>query len=93
VHGRWSALLGRTAFIGGVALRAMPQVGGAVVIDYLGSTARGVVRSIDHDARRLEVETEDGRTLTFELNRATATFTADGSQTGARLSFEAPGAC
>jgi hypothetical protein len=90
-HRRRAALLGRTAITGGVALRAMPEVGGAVVIDYLGSTARGVVSSVDQDARRLEVETEDGRTLTFELNRATATFTADGSQTGPRLSFETPG--
>jgi hypothetical protein len=69
----------------------MPEVGGSVVIDYLGSTARGVVHSVDVDARRLEVTTEDGQTLSFELNRATATFTAGGSQTGPRLIFEAPG--
>lgn len=66
----------------------MPQVGGSVLIDYLGSTVRGVVRSVDERARRLEVATEEGQTLTFELNRATATFTAGGNQTGPRLSFE-----
>jgi hypothetical protein len=66
----------------------MPVAGGAVRIDYLGSTLRGVVSSVDQEGRRLEVATEDGRRLSFELNRATATFTADGSQTGPRLSFE-----
>ncbi len=69
----------------------MPEVGGPVTIDYLGSMARGVVRSVDPDARRLEVDTEDGATLSFELNRATATFTAGGSQTGPRLSFGSVG--
>jgi hypothetical protein len=73
-----------------VTLRAMPEVGGAVRIDYLGSAVRGVVSSVDQEARRLEVATEDGRRLSFELNRATATFTADGSQTGPRLSFVPP---
>ena len=67
----------------------MPVVGGAVLIDYLGSTRRGTVRRLDQDGRVLEVATEDGDALTFTLNRATATFTADGSQTGPRLSFQA----
>ena len=52
-------------------LRAMPEIG----------------RPVDADGRRLVVETEDGGALAFELNRATATFTAGGSQTGARLRF------
>jgi len=30
---------------------------------------------------------EDGETIAFTLNQATATFTSDGSQVGARLSF------
>jgi hypothetical protein len=66
----------------------MPEVGGAILVDYLGATLRGTVRVVDPDGRRLEVTTEDGDTLTFSLNRATATFTEDGSQTGARLRFE-----
>jgi hypothetical protein len=66
----------------------MPVVGGAVLIDYLGSTLRGTVGRVEPDGRRLEVLTEDGDTLTFSLNRATATFTADGSQIGPRLRFE-----
>ena len=47
----------------------------------------GIVRSVTTRARRLEVETEDGRLETFLLNRATATFTSAGSQVGARLRF------
>ncbi|MGI8713080.1 MAG: hypothetical protein ACR2NR_07855 [Solirubrobacteraceae bacterium] len=70
-------------------LRAMPQVGGQVSIEYLGATVTGVVSQVDVDGRRVEVTTDDGRLETFALNRATATFTADGSQTGARLRFSA----
>ncbi len=69
----------------------MPRVGGAVVVNFLGSTVRGTVDEIAADGRRLRVTTEEGDTLWFALNRATATFTAEGHQTGARLSFE-PGA-
>ncbi len=65
----------------------MPEIGRPVLIDYLGVTLAGTVVRVLQDGRRIEVETEDGATLTFELNRATATFTADGSQTGARLRF------
>jgi hypothetical protein len=65
----------------------MPQVGGDVLIDYLGSTVAAAVRHVDEDGRRLEVVTEDGAMLTFTLNRATAIFTADGGQTAARLRF------
>jgi hypothetical protein len=70
-----------------VPLRAMPQVGGSVLIDYLGSTVRGTVREVRDGGRRLEVVTEDGRVLSFALNRATATFTAGGGQTAPRLRF------
>jgi hypothetical protein len=65
----------------------MPVLGGSVLINYLGSTVRGTVKHIHGEGRRLEVETEEGATLTFMLNRATATFTADGGQTGPRLTF------
>jgi hypothetical protein len=66
----------------------MPMIGGSVRVNFLGSTVRGTVRSVADDGRRLLVATEDGEVLTFALNRATATFTADGHQTGARLTFE-----
>ena len=68
-------------------LRSMPVVGGRVVVSYLGATVPGTVRSVSDDGRRLEVTTEDGQNLAFALNRATATFTAAGEQTGARLTF------
>ena len=67
----------------------MPQVGGAVLVDYLGVTVGGIVHAVDGDGRRLEVVTEDGATLAFALNRATGTFSVDGAQTGARLRFVA----
>lgn len=66
----------------------MPVVGGAVVVNFLGSTVRATVDTVDDDGRRLHVTTEDGEALWFALNRATATFTAEGHQTGARLSFD-----
>ncbi len=71
-----------------VALRVMPVVGAEVIIDHLGSVERGVVHAVDPEARTVEVAGEHGRTLVFSLNRATATFTSDGGQTGSRLRFE-----
>jgi hypothetical protein len=65
----------------------MPEVGGSVLVDYLGATVHGTVREVAADGRRLEVVTEDGAALTFELNRATAMFTAGGGQTAPRLRF------
>jgi hypothetical protein len=63
----------------------MPQPGGSVLIDYLGTTVHGTVREVSDEGRRLEVVTDDGATLTFALNRAT--FTAGGGQTAPRLRF------
>jgi hypothetical protein len=68
-------------------LRVMPHVGRAVLVDHLGVSLRGIVHRIEGDGRHLEVLTEEGSTMAFALNRATATFTAGGSQTGARLRF------
>ena len=65
----------------------MPELGGSVLIEYLGSTVHGTVRDVAEDGRRLEVVTEDGEMLSFELNRATAMFTAGGGQTAPRLRF------
>jgi hypothetical protein len=70
-----------------VPLRAMPELGGSVLVDYLGTTVAGTVRQIRDGGRELEVLTEDGATITFRLNRATATFTTDGGQTAPRLRF------
>jgi hypothetical protein len=68
-------------------LRAMPEVGGAAVVSFLGCAVYATVGSVSPDGRRLEIITEDGESLWFALNRATATFTAEGHQTGARLTF------
>jgi len=65
----------------------MPTPGRPVAIDYLGTTVGGTVSQVADDGRRVEVVTDDGASLTFVLNRATATFTADGGQTGPRLRF------
>ncbi len=65
----------------------MPEVGRSVLVDYLGVTVHGTVKEVADEGRRLEVVTEDGATLTFELNRATAMFTAGGGQTAPRLRF------
>jgi hypothetical protein len=65
----------------------MPRVGGRVTVEYLGATVRGVVIAVDPAVPQVEVETDDGARQTFGLNRATATFTAGASQTGARLRF------
>jgi hypothetical protein len=65
----------------------MPEAGRPVLIEYLGSTVRGTVKEVAAEGRRLEVVTEDGAALTFELNRATAMFTAGGGQTAPRLRF------
>lgn len=66
----------------------MPRVGGTVLVSFLGSSVRATVEAVASDGRRLQVMTEDGETIWFALNRATATFTAEGHQTGARLSFD-----
>jgi hypothetical protein len=73
-----------------MALRAMPTVGAAVLIDHLGVTEPGVVNRVDPGAWTVEVATGDGRLEMFALNRATARFTADGALTGARLRFLDP---
>lgn len=66
----------------------MPHVGASVRVNFLGSTVRGAVHDVADDGRRLHIATDDGEIMMFALNRATATFTTDGHQTGARLTFE-----
>ena len=67
----------------------MPEVGRSVLIIYLATRVRGTVKQVQDSGRRLLVSTEDGETLGFALNRATATFTGEGHQAGARLWFGA----
>jgi hypothetical protein len=66
----------------------MPRIGVTVSIEYLGTTVRGVVEAVEDEGRLVMVHADDGRSVQFALNRATATFTVDGTQTGARLRFD-----
>jgi hypothetical protein len=68
----------------------MPAVGGRVIVNFLGTSVPGTVSAVLEEGRRLEVATDEGETIAFALNRATATFTAEGEQTGARLTFVNP---
>ena len=67
--------------------RVVPHVGSAVTVIYLGATVPGVVEQVDDDGRRLIVLTEEGESLSFVLAAATATYTTEGRQWGARLLF------
>ena len=66
----------------------MPHLGDSVTVAFLAVRVGGVVTSVDYEARRLLVATEDGQTLAFGLSRATGTFLAGGQQSGARLLFD-----
>jgi hypothetical protein len=66
----------------------MPHVGDSVTVVFLAARVGGVVTGVEVDARRLEVDTEDGQSLVFSLSRATGTFLLGGKQSGARLLFE-----
>lgn len=57
-------------------VRAMPIVGGTVVVRDLGWTATGTVQHVAEDGRTIEVTTETGDRITFTLRPATARFAA-----------------
>lgn len=67
--------------------RALPRVDAPVTVFFLAARVPGEVVSIDADQRGLEVLTDEGETIRFELQRTTGTFQSDG-QTGARLFFD-----
>jgi hypothetical protein len=67
--------------------RAMPYVGRPVRVIHLGAVVDGVVDAVQADGRQLQVLTEEGETLEFVLDPATAGFTLAGGQTQARLRF------
>jgi hypothetical protein len=64
--------------------RTVPRVDQRVTIVYLGGRTAGIVQHVDADLRGVEVLTEDGETLRFELSRATGHFMS-GGQSGLRL--------
>ena len=57
-------------------VRAMPIVGGAVLVRDLGWTATGIVSQIAEDGRTIEVTTDSGDQITFTLSPATGRFAA-----------------
>jgi hypothetical protein len=57
-------------------VRAMPIVGGTVIVRDLGWTATGTVQRVADDGRTIEVATETGDQITFTLRPATARFAA-----------------
>jgi hypothetical protein len=70
--------------------RLVPSVGQRVLVAFLAARTRGSIERVDNDLHGLEVLTDDGERLRFELSRVTGTFTAtDNSR--ARLFFDEPG--
>lgn len=67
--------------------RAMPYVGRRVLVVYLGAVVEGVVHELEDSGRRLQVITDEGEQLAFELDPATAGFTTPGGQSRTRLHF------
>jgi hypothetical protein len=63
-------------------------VGASVTVALLARRVRATVEDVSADGRRLTVLTEEGDVMVFALSQATGTFTGDGSQSGARLSFD-----
>jgi hypothetical protein len=63
-------------------------VGTEVTVSLLARRVAGVVETVEEGGRELTVLTEDGELMRFALSQATGTFTADGKQSGARLSFD-----
>jgi uncharacterized membrane protein len=68
-------------------IRAMPIVGGQVVVRYLDATVEARVERVDDDAKTVVVRTAEGERLTFKLNPAIARFTLGGETSGAQLLF------
>ena len=70
------------------ARRRQPTVGTGVTVALLGRRVRGTVEEVAADHRRLTVLTDEGELMEFALSQATGYFTAGGTQSGARLSFD-----
>jgi hypothetical protein len=64
----------------------MPRVGAKARIAHFGGEREGgTVVAVRDDGRLLEVRAQDGQTLQFVLNRATARFVSASSGQGPRL--------
>jgi hypothetical protein len=69
--------------------RAIPRVGRRVIVAFLATRAAGSIERVDADLRGLEVLTDDGERLRFELSGATGIFMAT-DHSRARLFFDDP---
>jgi len=69
--------------------RAIPRVGQRVIVSFLATRTSGVIERLDADLRGLEVLTDDGERLRFELSGGTGIFMAT-DYSRARLLFEEP---
>jgi hypothetical protein len=67
--------------------RGVPRVGAPVTVVFLAAKVRGTVHQVDPDLHGLDVVTDDGDTVRFELSRLTGRFMSEG-QSGPRLFFE-----
>ena len=67
----------------------MPRVGTRVTIRFLDARISGSIERVSEDHHHVDVLTDDGEIVTFELNRATARWIAVGAHAGARLLFGA----
>jgi hypothetical protein len=59
-----------------------------VTVALLARRLRGTVEDVSADGRQLTVLTEEGELMEFALSQAKGYFTAGGTQSGARLSFD-----
>ena len=69
--------------------RAIPTVGGRVIVAFLATRVGGSIERVDGDLRGLDVLTDDGERVRFELSPATGIFIAR-DHSRARLFFEEP---
>ena len=67
--------------------RAVPRVGRRVIVVFLATRVSASIERVDADLRGLEVLTEDGERLRFELSGATGIFMAT-DHSRARLFFD-----
>ena len=70
------------------ARRRQPTVGTRVSVALLARRVGGSVEEVADDGRRLTVVTDEGEVMEFAISPAKGYFTAGGTQSGARLSFE-----
>ena len=59
-----------------------------MTVSLLARRVGGTVEEVSDDGRRLTVVTDEGEVMEFALSPAKGYFTAGGTQSGARLSFE-----